>query len=66
MKIYNPYAFRYALVNTHHGFYKVDNLGKILRWEEHVNHWVPADLPYEEEKHLVTVSISLMRLPTDI
>lgn len=59
MKVYHARHFQYVLVHTDHGFFKIDNLGGILRWNDHaVNHWEEAaSLSSAEVAELVTIGL---------
>lgn len=58
MKVYKATHFQYVMVHTDLGFFKINNLGTILEWEESAQNWVEAKLTIEDAAQLVVLSLA--------
>lgn len=66
MKVYKATHFQYVMIHTDQGFFKIDNLGIILQWIEKEQYWCEAELPIEDAKHLVKLSLAKFNNQQDL
>lgn len=57
MKLYKATQARYALVHTDNGFFQIDNLGRILKWNDNAHAWHNVILSEDEADQLLLLGL---------
>lgn len=58
MQLYKATHVNYVMVHTDLGFFQIDNLGKILKWNDNEEAWRETILSDADSAQLLSLSLS--------